>query len=569
MSLTTALFTGLTGMDVHSKSLDVIGNNITNVNTFGFKGSRALFESQLTNNLSLGTAPTGQSGGTNPTSIGLGVQFSGTQRDMTNGSIQPTGVNTDMAIEGNGFFILRQPDGPAYTRAGTFDLDANKNLAGPSGGIVQGYGVDENFNIVPGVTEDINIPLGTLTVAEATRNVNFAGNLNASGTIADTGTAISSQALSDLGAGGAAATAATDLTDLSSDGVNPLFAAGDVITVQGVEKGGKSLGTFTFEANATNTTGSDANGTTFDDLRQFIEDVLGINNTVDSAGVSINGGTGALEIAGNFGSINDINFQTSDLFTNGVVQQPFTLNKTQDAAGESVRTTFAVHDSLGTPLTVDVTMSLVSKGPTGTEWRYYAESTDDTDTAVALDTGTLNFNTSGELTGVSDNQIQIDRTDTGAIDPLTVQLNFAAANDEISALTDTGSELAAVFQDGSPIGTLDSFSIGQDGTINGSFTNGLTRTLGQVALATFTNPEGLVDAGNNLLASGPNSGLPVDVQPQTFGSGRIVSGAVELSNVDLSAEFVNLINTTTGFSASSRVITTSDQLIQQLLQIAR
>ncbi|QNN21445.1 flagellar hook-basal body complex protein [Planctomycetales bacterium ZRK34] len=567
MSLTTALFTGLTGMDVHTKSLDVIGNNITNVNTFGFKGSRALFQSQLTNNLSLGTAPDGVTGGTNPLSIGLGVSFSGTQRNFTNGSIQPTGVNTDLALEGNGFFILRQLDGPYYTRAGTFDLDAEKNLVSPEGGIVQGYGVDENFNIVPGILGDINIPLGTLTVAEATRNVDFAGNLNASGTLATVGSNTTTQALTDLGSA-AAATAATTLTNLSSDGINPLFSAGDVITIQGAEKGGKSLGTFKFEVGAVNTTGADANGTTFDDLRAFVEDVLGINTSVEGAGVTI-GASGELIIDGNFGTINDVNLQTADLFTNGAVQQPFIFTKNQDSVGESVRTSLAVYDSLGTPLTVDVSMSLVSKGTTGTQWRYYAESVDDTDVAVALGTGTLDFNTSGELIDVSNSQIQIDRTATGAIDPLTVTLNFSSGTEELSALTDTSSTLAAVYQDGSPIGTLSSFSIGQDGTISGSFTNGLTRSLGMVALATFTNPEGLVDAGNNLYQAGPNSGLAVDVQPQTFGSARVISGALELSNVDLSAEFVNLINTTTGFSASSRVITTSDELIQQLLAIAR
>ena len=90
MSLTTALFTGLTGMGTHTKALDVIGNNITNVNTIGFKGSRAIFESQLSNNLTLGTGPTSETGGINPVQIGFGVQFAGTQRNLTNGSIQPT-----------------------------------------------------------------------------------------------------------------------------------------------------------------------------------------------------------------------------------------------------------------------------------------------------------------------------------------------------------------------------------------------------------------------------------------------------------------------------------------------
>ncbi|MDX1564718.1 MAG: flagellar hook-basal body complex protein, partial [Phycisphaeraceae bacterium] len=114
----------------------------------------------------------------------------------------------------------------------------------------------------------------------------------------------------------------------------------------------------------------------------------------------------------------------------------------------------------------------------------------------------------------------------------------------------------------------------QDGTINGVLSNGLSRTIGQVALATFSNPEGLRQIGGNQFATSansglPNSGLPVNVAPLTFGTGGIIAGAVEMSNVDLSEEFVNLITTTTGFSAASRVISTSDQLIQQLLLLGR
>lgn len=575
MSLTTALFTGLTGLDVHTKVLDVIGNNITNVNTIGFKGSRALFESQLTTSLTQGTAPGATSGGTNPTSIGLGVSFGGTQRNNTNGSVQPTGVNTDLALEGDGFFILRQPNGQFFTRAGTFDLDASKNLVSPNGGIVQGFGVDSNFNVVPGVIKDINVPLGTLTIAEATRNVTLSGNLNASGTLATAGSLISSQGLFDLGTAGVA-TGATLLSDLSADGSTPLFTAGagagtpgNVITLQSVEKGGKSLGTFTFEVNSANATSSTDFGTTLDDFRQFLEDVLGINNTVDSAGVTVDGTTGALTIAGNVGTINNITLQTSDIFSNGSVGQPFLFSTSQNAVGESVRTTFVAYDSLGTPLTLDLSVVLTNKDSNGTTWRFYGESADDTDLSLALGTGTLQFNTFGELTDVTNPNMSINRTGTGAVDPLTVLLNFGDGTDAVSALTDTSSNMAAVFQDGSPIGTLSTFSISNDGTISGAFTNGLTRTLGQVALATFSNPEGLVEVGSNMYAAGPNSGLPVNVQPLTFGTGRIVAGALELSNVDLSAEFVNLISTTTGFSASSRVITTSDQLIQQLLQAGR
>ena len=126
-----------------------------------------------------------------------------------------------------------------------------------------------------------------------------------------------------------------------------------------------------------------------------------------------------------------------------------------------------------------------------------------------------------------------------------------------------------MFQDGSPIGTLTNFSIGETGLITGAFTNGLTRSIGQVAVGKFSNPAGLVDVGNNIFSIGPNSGDPIVTSPLDFGTGRLIGGALELSNVDLSREFIDMIVTSTGYSASSRVIQTTDELIDQLLVLGR
>jgi flagellar hook protein FlgE len=120
-------------------------------------------------------------------------------------------------------------------------------------------------------------------------------------------------------------------------------------------------------------------------------------------------------------------------------------------------------------------------------------------------------------------------------------------------------------QDGSQIGTLESFSVGADGAITGSYSNGQTKALGQVAIATFANQDGLVDQGGNEFTAGAGSGAAVISTPGQLGSGQIVAGALEQSNVDLSTEFVNMIVASTGFSAASRVISTSNQLITDLL----
>lgn len=146
-----------------------------------------------------------------------------------------------------------------------------------------------------------------------------------------------------------------------------------------------------------------------------------------------------------------------------------------------------------------------------------------------------------------------------------VKLDFST----LTSLASKSSDMVVTSQDGSPIGTLTTFSIGTDGRIVGTYSNGLSHTVGQVALATFTNKSGLIDKGGNDFVAGADSGVAVISTPQDLGAGTIRSGSLEQSNVDLSKEFVNLIISSTGFSAASKVITTSDQLIQELLSASR
>src|SRR4051812_27289239 len=165
MASTTALFTGLSGLSSNARRLDVIGNNIANVNTTAFKSNRMSFSPTFSRNLSLGTAPNSTNGGTNPGQIGLGVTIAGTQRNFANGAISATGVSTDVAIEGDGFFITDFGGEQLYTRAGAFQRNQQNDLVTIDGGKVMGYAVDNNFNIVSGNLVDLNIPVGTLTLA--------------------------------------------------------------------------------------------------------------------------------------------------------------------------------------------------------------------------------------------------------------------------------------------------------------------------------------------------------------------------------------------------------------------
>ncbi len=560
MGLTSALYTGLSGINVNQTRINTIGNNIANVNTTAFKASRTLFQTQFFRTINMGTRPNEITGGVNPMQVGLGAVVGTTQRDHTSGSIETTGIGSDLAIEGDGFFVLRTPGGrQVYSRDGSFSLDSNNRLVSIDGNAVMGFGVDDNFTLQPNVLSEIGIPLGTLSIAQATQNVGMDGDLSAAGTIATQGAVAASQAL--ITSGGGAATGSTALTSLQS-AANPgvtLFASGDTIRVDGVTKGGRSLPPATF------TVGTD--GSTLDDFAAWLQDTLGVqtDSTLPGApGVTISGGQ--IFVSSNAGEANAIEFSGNDfLSSSATAPQPFLFNQTQAATGSGLSTSFTVYDSLGSPLIVQASFALESTPNTGPVWRYYLESADQTGGMRSLGSGTVTFDSFGNFVSSEGNQFSLDVSNTGAATPLTFSLDFA----DVNGLSTQESSVIAATQDGFPPGTLTGFGVGANGVITGAFSNGMTQTLGQVAVAMFANPQGLVASNDNLYELGPNSGEPRIVEPEQFGAGAVLSGALELSNVDLSREFIGLITSSTGFQASSRVISTSSDLLDQLLLIAR
>lgn len=579
MASTTAMFTGLSGLAANSRRLDVIGNNIANVNTTAFKSNRMMFSSMLNRTFSLGTAPSATTGGTNPGQAGLGVKIAGTQRNFNNGAISATGVMTDMAIEGDGFFVVNKGAERMYSRAGSFQLNAENDLVTIDGGRVMGYRVDGNGNVVQGDLVNLNIPIGTKTLAEATRNVVFNGNLNAAGDVSTTGSVHTSWAFGLDGNDPPTqlmdgtediVNDNVDLWVINSSGVPEIAIQGGeetVLTISGIEKGGKDLGTHTF-AFSNDPNAADVVGTTMNDFIDFLNDILGLDSSL-GGGVEIV--DGEIVISGNHGSEQDIDISTANITSdneNGRLN-PFSFTKGADADGESIRTSFIVYDSLGTPLAVELTFVLKEQlDGEGTVWQFIAESNDNDASRRIVGMGEVQFDNDGQFVSASNEEIEITR-ENGAVNPLNIKLDLNSGADKVSGLTGQSSEIAAVSQDGAPLGTLSNFSIGEDGRISGAYTNGLVRTIGQLAVAQFSNPEGLVDVGNNLFQIGPNSGNPVITEPGKFGTGRVIGGALEMSNVDLSQEFIEMILASTGYSASSRVITTTNELIQQLLVLGR
>lgn len=564
MGITSTMFTALSGLDASQARLDVAGNNIANVNTTGFKGSRSTFETQLSRSLSFGSPPSAASGGTNPMQLGLGVGVASIDKDMGDGAVDPTGVNTHMAIQGGGFFVLQKGDGSQmFTRDGSFRLDETQKLVNSDGFAVMGYGVDSNFGLVAGSLTELTVPVGRLSISQATTQTNFSGTLNSSGVVSATPSTVMSEALVHTG-GAVPIVGSTALTAVSTASVPTvsLFADGDVLTLS-AKKGGRSLPDATFTVTDAATSATDS-GATVDELTEWLEAKLGINSSVTqtpAAQVTVNS-AGEIEIVGNLGPDSDIEVK---LTSSGAVSQPVAWTATE-GDGTSTHTSFQVYDSLGNPVNVNMTFTLVEKSSTGNTWRFYAESPDDSDASPVVGTGTIKFDTTGFVSETSGTTITINRADTGAVNPLSVGMNFSA----ITGLnTDSNDGVRMTSQDGFPVGTLNDFAVGGDGTIKGLFSNGQDRTMGQVVLATFSNPEGLIDMGSNTFVGGPNSGTPAIVTPGNMGSGQIMGRALELSNVDITKEFVNIMTATTAFSSSGRVISTSQQLLAELLQIVR
>lgn len=578
MALTTAMFTGLTGLTTNSNLISVTGNNIANANTTGYKATRYTFETQISQTFRAGSGPSGAQGGTNPFQIGLGTRDGATTRNFNNGSIQTTGINTNMAIEGAGFFIVDNKGAQQYTRAGNFSLDRDFYLVDASSGArVQGYSSNDDYEIIEGVLSDLSVPVGVATLAQATTTAQFSGNLNAAGDVATQGSINTSGVLND--AGGGLINGSENLVDLRdpSDLVTPLFAVGDVITITGVTKGGAEIPDATFEVGPANTTNSDANGTTLAEFMAFLDEIIGIDSVNDpAAGVAVDAANGTIVVTGNSGlEANDIVISPASIVVNAgsaTPTTPFDWTKTQDADGESVRTTFVAYDSLGGTMNIEMSAVLEQKTNAGTVWRIYLASDDNqpaTGNDRLLSSTTLQFDTDGRLTSEDDIAFEIGRNNTGALTPQSITAAFTNPKGSLSALESQDSLLTNFSRDGAPMGTLEDFSVDQNGRIAGVFSNGLVRDLGQVVLAQFSNPQGLQEIGGNFFIPTPNSGVAQIVTAGVGGAGRIVGGAIEGSNVDLTLEFINLIAAQTGFSAASRVLTTSNQLIQELLVTAR
>lgn len=318
--------------------------------------------------------------------------------------------------------------------------------------------------------------------------------------------------------------------------------------------------------------------TTVQDLLDFMEDTMGIvPSEVDASTLAdLNR---RLQFTSNLGIENAVSVGLSAFKltpASGGPERivPLRFNTTQDANGAGGSMSATVYDSLGSPLHVRVSTVLESRSAAGAVFRWTATSADtipDSGDSIVVGTGTFTTGSDGKLVSVGEDQIAFDRGDSPAESPLIIQLDFS----QITALADNDSnpdnnnEISQGETDGSPAGTLTSFVISDSGAIQGVFSNGGTRDLGQIRMAQFSNNAGLEQLGENLFRGGVNSGLPIYGNPNSQGIGKVKAGAVELSNTDIGQNLIKLILASTQYRGAARVITTAQQLLDELLALRR
>jgi flagellar hook protein FlgE len=502
-----AMNSAISGLDSFNTDMDVIGNNIANLNTVSYKSSSANFEDLLSQTIQGATSTT------DPMQVGMGTALSSIAVNETQGSLQSTGVTTDCAIQGDGYFIVSNGSSKSYTRDGSFQLDSAGDLVSSSGMSVLGWEADSNGNIDTsasiGSASTIQIPVGTLTACKATTSTVYNGMLDTNTAEADPYT-VSTQVYDSEG------TAHTlDVTFTQQTGA----------VSQGYSDETSNIGTGTV---AISVGGGTATDLTVDSSNDTLQ---GLANTIN--------GTSGLGV-------------TATIVNQGTTASPsYALELSSTSGAVTMDTTGLTAGSGTVP-----SMSTLDEG-----WTWSASSPDAV-SGASLGSGTLTFDTSGKCTSNALSVTLPLANPDGASGTMDVSVNVSGIT-----LADSTSTVSTASQNGYASGTLSSYTIGSGGVITGTFSNGMSRALGQIALATFSNPQGLQSAGDNTYTDSINSGLAQVGTANVGGMGSISSGYLESSNVDLSTQFTNMIVAQRSFQANTKTITTSDQMLQDLLQL--
>lgn len=632
-----SLYAGVSGVRSYQFSLDVIADNIANVNTTGYKAARTTFRELYSQLLSPARRPTGNLGGVNPRQVGLGVSVASTDTLFAQGAPQATGRATDLAINGNGFFILTDGQRQFYTRSGVFSIDSDGNLVYVNGMQVMGWNAVngqiqtnrlEALKVPPigttippkatsqivlgGVvdsrtTGSLRIPEYSLTAADGTnRRIQFevtpTGNFNewnvqakwtdtgssipglsgtwrsdASGVLASPATA--STAVVGVGntffsiQGPAAntdlktqnvftVTGATSLTfsDLQVlDASTPpqaqvtlkfIVSAKDFVNQRYVWEW-KAIRSDTGQVVGTGTLETDTGGNVTASGQAFTFDVGGttVQVTPPPVGASLADATDDFRVTGPAGWSGSGGVGTQQA---GPVPQG--IGATFLPASPVLRSV-EFFDSLGNRRNA----VLILDRQSNSQWNWTLMDPSQT---MNYGAGTLTFAPDGSLSGGSPVTVTVPGVGGANATQLTLDLSKLL---QVADMTN----VVLLSQDGYATGKLDSIAIDDAGFIKGSFSNGVIQDLGQVALATFANQEGLIRREDTLFEASPNVGAVNVGAPGSGNWGSLAPGFLEMSNVDLSQEFSALIAAQRALQANSRIVTVSDEVLQEVVNLKR
>jgi flagellar hook protein FlgE len=543
------MYAGVSGLNAHQQMMDVTGNNISNVNTIGFKSSRVTFKEMLSQTIQGASAPQANRAGTNPQQVGLGVGVGSIDSDMSSGNLQSTGKTSDVAIQGDGFFVLRDGNNQVYSRAGNLNFDENGRLYSSSTGmLVQGWMADANGDYGDFNAQNIDdITLKQEINAVATDKVKYGKNLDAG--------AMNSLEILEQN---------LELSTASGYGEELSFSLQET----------EEFNVWDFTLNASNSsTEFSSNGETFDDT---LKGKIKLDN---------NGNITSFET--NEGLATEVDLLTNPLVTTIVDPSGTNPDETLSLSSTDVNNIFtnstgvndanvdlAFEQTAKRNIAVDVfdsqggkhTVVLPLEKTANNEWQI-SDSDEDfsvdgiTGTASLGGDHTITFDANGNIDGGE--TVELTFTPAGPDMEQTVELDF-------SAVTQFDGSMTANFTNvnGYEDGALESFSFTETGDVVGSYSNGLTQTLAKLGLANFSNPAGLMRQ-EGVFQTTSNSGDPELGAAAQGGFGSLAPATLEMSNANLSQEFTNMITAQRGFQASSKLITTSDEMLQELVNLKR
>ena len=568
-----SLYSGVAGLKTHQTRMDVIGNNIANVNTTAYKSSSMTFSelmSQTTQKASGANATTGV-GGTNAKQIGLGVKAGAINTAITTqGSAQSTGNPFDIMITGDNFFVVSNGSENFFTRDGSFYVDGAGNLAMTSTGYnVMGWGVDETTG---NIKQDTVSALRIMSAAnmtyppEATTQANISGILdqNDKDVTSANGKTVN---LNFFDARGYSYTAKFTFKQSGEPDTNVysmelskiLDSTGEEISLSGVDFGSKTSQTVgskltfndkAYQWDATGKVLSTIDGTAVADLNDIFDTTSNDLKTDETAQKALDAIATAYGYEG-----------ATDEFLN--LYAPMTGDASQHVTVKSMLLN----------MLKGATTDILPKGGNGGTTEADMTGREFTGILVTFDKDTGKLQQVGSSTTSLKTNLQFtDRQNKGNFaETITIDLSECTNYDNkgTSTIGATSGDLDGLGT-GRRLGDMIGVSIQKDGMIYASYDNGMTKLLGQIATAAFANASGLEKEGDNLysatLNSGEFDGIGVDI---TAGGGYMSTGQLEMSNVDLSSEFTEMITTQRGFQANSRIITVSDTLLEELTNLKR